>query len=56
MASPEPQNWPKTIVKAVNDLEPDPLVELLRAHMLVEDYSLRSSAAECLSRLSTIFE
>ncbi len=49
-------NRPKTIVKAVDDLEPDPLVELLRAHMLAEDYSLRSSAAECLTRLSITFK
>ncbi len=54
MASSDPQNWPKIIVKAVNDLETDPLVELLRAHMLAEDYSLRSSAADCLQRLSAI--
>ncbi len=44
MTSADQRNWPKTIVKAVNDLEPDPMVEFLRAHMLTVDCSLRSSA------------
>ncbi|KAL6716963.1 hypothetical protein ACLMJK_004876 [Lecanora helva] len=47
---------PKTTIKAVKEIKPDPLIDILRDFMIVEDHNARLAAEACLKKASAILK